>query len=226
MKVCSLKCSSYCIFKHMQPLPPEIRSALPACILLHRRVSCALSCSVSIQAMCHKHVPHASQVLFCICGKGAYFACCFAQMEVSHTGEDICCLKLRHKVEVPASRLSCESPTCAKWSPHAPCNELLVGTDLGTVAVIVMHEAHGSTGPSFSVCSLVRSGISSVRCLAWAPVQVQHGPVPSNNANLFCVCAGQSVINIYDTRQPQVVALDLSLGATGVILHSSSSARI
>lgn len=129
---------------------------------------------------------------------------------------DVYKLSLKPKVVVPALRLSDESPTCAKWSPHAPYNELLVGTVWGTVAVILLHEAAGSTAPSFTVCSLVRTGISSIRCLAWAPVNVQPGEEPGDNSTLFCVCAGQALITIYDTRQPQVPVLDLSLGTQGV----------
>ena len=91
------------------------------------------------------------------------------------TVDDLYRVTLKPKMEVPASRLSNESPTCAKWSPHAPHNELLVGTQWGTVAVIMLHEALGAKAPSFTVCSLIRTDISSIRCLAWAPPQRSPG---------------------------------------------------
>jgi hypothetical protein len=132
-----------------------------------------------------------------------------------HAANNILQLTLKPKVEVPASRLSCESPTCAKWSPHAPNNKILAGTQLGTVAVIMLHEALGTDAPSFTVCSLVRTGSSSIRCLAWAPVEVHPGGAPGDSSTLFCVCAGQALITVYDTRQPQIPLLDLSIGTQG-----------
>lgn len=144
------------------------------------------------------------------------------------TADETYRVTLQPKVAVPASRLSNESPTCAKWSPHAPNNEVLVGTQWGTVAVIKLHDAVAPEEPSYTVCSLVRTDISSIRCLAWAPVETHPGDDPSDNSTLFCSCAGQALITIYDTRQPQIPVLDLSLGSTGAppLLPTNACARV
>jgi hypothetical protein len=114
-------------------------------------------------------------------------------------------------VAVSAAELSHEIPTTAKWSPHAPHDLVLIGTLSGTIAVVRLHGAQGQKEPSHTVSSLVRTGPSAILCFAWSPAPIQQ-EADHQSSTMFCVCAGQSLVAIYDCKQPQSPVIDLSLG--------------
>eukprot|EP00892_Ulva_mutabilis_P008699 jgi/Ulvmu1/6200/UM028_0056.1 len=132
--------------------------------------------------------------------------------EAANDGQ--CKLALRPKVTIGRAQLAQQAPTAAAWSPHPPCNQLLIGTSNGNVAIMDLHGAGSPSAPGVSPVSVVHIGGSTIRCLAWSPCTATSTH-EDGASTCFAVAAGQGQTAVLDCDEPQTVVLDLSLGGPG-----------